>query len=314
MPAARARSRSAAPAWALTPTMRAPSTRSRRGWTKLVPSPSGRARSRMMALNSLAPAWASASAPVAAAAQSAPCSVRKAMKSSRTSGLSSTTRTRRPWRAVGISAGLSDSSGVARGARTTAVKQEPVTPSLATPSSPPMARQSAAESASPSPEPSLSAVSSSREKATKSRLCSAGGMPGPVSRTVRTSRSGLSARKATVTPPRSVNLSALPTRLVSTCRKRSASSETAGGTPPSIKQARFNCRDSARGRKLSTAWETRSAGLTVRAASWNAPASMALKSRRSLTSRVISSPCWRNAMSQPVAFGSSATRWRRSSL
>ena len=73
------------------------------------------------------------------------------------------------------------------------------------------------------------------ERLEQPRRCASGAMPMPVSRDLeahaaRARRCRSSTRAATTTSPRSVNLTALPTRLISTWRSRPGSPRSAAGT------------------------------------------------------------------------------------
>ena len=101
---------------------------------------------------------------------------------------------------------------------------------LRTPISPPISVTSRLEIARPRPVPPYLRVvePSACVKAWNSRVCAAGGMPMPVSCTSKRSRTSsgrLLAERGAHRPPRrrSVNLIALPTRLVSTWRSRPGS-------------------------------------------------------------------------------------------
>ena len=83
------------------------------------------------------------------------------------------------------------------------------------------------------------------------------GMPMPVSITVISTRSqaapGRLARRTWMeTQPRSVNLSALPTRFTSTCRRRSVSPSTRTGTSGSKNASRVRFFASAAARSIAT--------------------------------------------------------------
>ena len=100
---------------------------------------------------------------------------------------------------------------------------------LSTPISPPISSTSRLQMDRPSPVPPKRRVipASAWVKGANSRGRTAGAMPMPVSRTVKRNHTASSPVSITwtcrVTSPRSVNLMALPTRLISTCCNRSTS-------------------------------------------------------------------------------------------
>ena len=115
-------------------------------------------------------------------------------------------------------------------------KQLPRPGSLSTHRHPPIIFTSRSEMVSPRPVPPYRRVvePSACEKASKIFFCFSAGMPMPVSRTVKCSSSEspsrLSRSARTTISPRSVNLTALPTRLTTTWRNRPASPCSASGT------------------------------------------------------------------------------------
>ena len=149
--------------------------------------------------------------------QTRSCSRRK----TRLVALSSTMRARAPRRAAVSAAGSAAPSGT-RSSRTVNRKVLPCPGSLSTPISPPISSTSRRQIASPSPVPPNFRVVelSAWLNGWKSRARASGVMPTPLSRTATWSStvSGPSCATSTVvtTSPRSVNLMAFPSRLMST--------------------------------------------------------------------------------------------------
>ena len=116
------------------------------------------------------------------------------------------------------------------------------------------------------------------------------GMPAPLSEIVHSSRSEPSRRcraaRVTRTPPRRVNLMALPMRLNSTCRILAASPSSISGRPSSRRQARERPFFSAATRKRSSMAATSSRGAKGAAATDSLPDSTRERSRMSLSSCV----------------------------
>ena len=114
---------------------------------------------------------------------------------------------------------------------------EPLPTSLSTHIRPPMSSASRLLMARPRPVPPKRRVveASTWLKDWKSRPMPAGGMPMPVSFTLKTisavSPSTDCGRTVSSTSPRSVNFRALPRRLTSTCRNRDGSPHRPAGEP-----------------------------------------------------------------------------------
>ena len=113
-------------------------------------------------------------------------------------------------------------------------------------STPPISPTIRFEMARPRPVPPnrRDVVPSSCAKASKMSACLSGAMPMPVSRTAKrsaqlpaTGSASSTHATSTVTSPASVNLMALPTRLMITWRSRSASPTIASGTSGATRQA-----------------------------------------------------------------------------
>ena len=140
--------------------------------------------------------------------------------STRAGGIAGTAGGRRARLATGSAA----SDG---GAGTQKRKVLPSPGTLSTVISPPISSTSWREIARPRPVPPRRRVAaeSTWVKRWKSCRLAASGMPTPVSRTATRSRppSAGSKPRLASTLPASVNLTALPTRLISTCRSRAAS-------------------------------------------------------------------------------------------
>ena len=154
--------------------------------------------------------------------------------------LSSTTSTGRSWSETGGGAGPGSGGCGCRPKRAVKAKVLPRPGALSTVMVPPMRATSRAAMVRPRPVPPYLRVVevSSCSNARKMRSCWSGGMPMPVSRTMKrrpTSPApgdgvGLSPWTSTPTSPSSVNLTAFPTRLRSTWRSRPASPIKASGT------------------------------------------------------------------------------------
>ena len=148
--------------------------------------------------------------------------------------MSSTTSTRSPRRSARTTARAAAPSG--RFA-SRAVNQNvlPRPSSLSTPMAPPIISASCLEIASPSPVPPYFRVVelSACENDSNSRARASGAMPIPVSATSKriSAVSAVSATRVTrtTTSPRSVNFTALPTRLVRICRSRAGSPRSTAG-------------------------------------------------------------------------------------
>ena len=136
---------------------------------------------------------------------------------------------------------------------------------------------------SPSPTPSAMRVLPACWKGWNTRASSAASMPGPVSRTLMRMppRIGRGAT-ASVTLPRTVNFTALPSRFCSTWRTRAASPRTQHGRGRAL--CSVNCRplSAARSAVTSASWSSSAARSKSAACSTKAPASMTEASSRSL--------------------------------
>ena len=117
--------------------------------------------------------------------------------------------------------------------RTSSVNVQPCPGQERTCTSPPMRRAMVRTMFSPRPVPGLPPAALPRQKLSKTVLSSPGSSPGPLSRTSSRSRNTPEARRpppaSTSTRPRSVNLTALLTRLPRACRRRNPSPRTCRG-------------------------------------------------------------------------------------
>ena len=152
---------------------------------------------------------------------------------------------------------------------------------------PPIISTRCAEMVRPSPVPPNRRVVdvSACTNAPKICHCLSSGIPMPVSETMNRSAAcsvvTLSADTSTTTSPVSVNLTALPTRLTSTCRRRPGSPTRLSGTSVLMRQASsspFSCAGRANSR---TAPSTASRRLNGIASSASRPASTFETSRTS---------------------------------
>ncbi len=149
--------------------------------------------------------------------------------------LSSTTSTDTPHSSVSV-AGLGAGFSADRRQRTVKWKVLPRSTSLSTHKRPPIISTSLREMVSPRPEPPNRrvVVLSACSNASKIACCFSGAIPMPVSRMLKCRCSSVSVCRSlsteTSTSPCSVNLMALPTRLISTCRSRCGSPTTTSGT------------------------------------------------------------------------------------
>jgi hypothetical protein len=127
-----------------------------------------------------------------------------------------------------------------------------------------------------------------------SSLIRSSGMPIPVSRTATCSRwppgAEPSRRTTTTTSPSSVNFTALPTRLRSTCRNRAASPVISGGTSESIRQPSSRSLSAAWVATSSSADSTHSRSSKGRRSSSSLPDSIFEKSSTSSITRKRTSP------------------------
>ena len=151
----------------------------------------------------------------------------------RCEGSSSTTSIERGATRGGASAGtgfgISETETDSTGIETRKTLPSPIR--LSSSNVPPSSSTRRDTTASPNPLPSLPAVSA-LENSSNILFCSSGAMPHPVSLTANSNRSGApfpSPDRTTaesVTDPRSVNFTALESRLISTCLIRAASALT----------------------------------------------------------------------------------------
>ena len=171
-------------------------------------------------------------------------------------------------------------------------KRLPMPARLSTPIRPPIASTRRLQIARPSPEPpnrrrtDPSAWANGRKRI----ACCEGGMPMPVSRTSKRSRTdpaGAGSRATvTATRPCSVNLSALPTRLSSTWRRRVGSPWTAGRRSPGNSKAKTRPRSTACGFRIDLTSSTRRGTSKSAVSSWTVPASIReTSSTSSMTAR-----------------------------
>ncbi|PMQ08393.1 hypothetical protein JaAD80_27185 [Janthinobacterium sp. AD80] len=186
------------------------------------------------------PAWRRSSArpaaPLSALWLCQPCAAHQSSSMARTLALSSMISSDN---AAGTAlAALSGAAGTFS-KRQMKRKSEPLPSSLFTLSSPPIRSTMRRQMARPSPVPPYLrlVLLSPWEKASKMCSCSTAPMPMPVSRTENSSvtlaASSLALRMDSTTSPSLVNLTALPTRLIRICSRRSASPISSGGTPGS---------------------------------------------------------------------------------
>ena len=221
-------------------------------------------------------------------------------------GLSSATRIRARHRSSGSLEPFADSArtagsaggapGRARARSTVNQNSVPSPTSLRTPILPPMASTSCFEIASPSPLPpwTREIEESICENFAKRRSTLSPGMPAPVSRTVNRSEVGLpesrsgSTRRST--RPESVNLIALPTMLMMTCRRRPGSPLTSTATPAATSQPSASPFSAARGVIIASMSSVKSRRSNPMDSSSSLPASILEMSRMSLTSASRNSP------------------------
>ena len=129
---------------------------------------------------------------------------------------------------------------------------EPRPTSLCTPSSPPMSRTRRREIARPSPVPPYLRVVDASAWPNSSKIAArlSAGIPMPVSRTAKRTSARFPSRPAgdtdTTTSPCGVNLMALPTRFVSTCRTRVGSPRTKVGASVAMSASSSSRRSRAR--------------------------------------------------------------------
>ncbi len=175
--------------------------------------------------------------------------------------------------APGVSAAAYPRSGIR------ASKRAPPSTRLAAPIRPPWRSTIQAAMARPRPVPPMGA-SSARQKRSKTCDRSSGRMPGPVSSTARTAASP-SARTRTVTePPGGVWATALSTRIVTSCRRRSGSPSTTAGSGSATRATPRSAASDVSGPAASTATSARSTGTC---SSSIVPASVRARRRRSST-------------------------------
>ena len=204
--------------------------------------------------------------------------------------LSSTARMRTPVTSIGSRRSSPLPRTVASCLANCAVNQkvEPTPGSLATPISPPMSCTRRRQMDRPRPVPPNRRVveASACVNASNNTSSLSAAMPMPVSRTSKrtvASASPSSTRLTdTATSPLSVNLMALPTRLVRTCRSRPGSPRSADGTSAStsaVSSSPLPCACSAGRSQVSSTVRRRSKS---RVSSSSFPASILEKSRMSL--------------------------------
>ncbi len=168
----------------------------------------------------------------------------------------------------------------------------PAVPSFRATACRPSVRQSGARSPAPGRFP-RSAGSRSRRPVRnpgKSSRAATSRTPGPVSRIEKRSRPSAPEPTSSATPPLSVNLTALPTRLMRTCRNRPESPITSLGASLSTKLHISRPLSCARGANSSTAPSMRAGRSNSAGLSSSFPASRREKSRMSLMSDDRASP------------------------
>ena len=213
---------------------------------------------------------------------SAPQAARRWESASRVARLPSITRTRRPLR---LASWVTGASGVkfTVNSKTVPARSCPVTRRIP----PPMSCTSWREMARPKPVPPYLRVVelSSWLKGVNSACKRSEGMPMPESLTSKRSNpSGepsRGARTRRTTSPRSVNFTALPTRLTSTCFRRSGSPSTRAGTRGSTTSTSSMPFSSARRASRSSASSINCRRSKLVVASSTRPASILEKSRMS---------------------------------
>ena len=199
--------------------------------------------------------------------------------------LSSTMSTRRPRSPSGT--GVSWPGPSARANRSANEKRLPCPAALASEMRPPISSTSWAEMVSPSPVPPKRRVvdASACTNGPKICHCLSGATPMPVSDTAKRSDASCAvtawAATSTTTSPCSVNLTAFPTRLRITCRRRPGSPSRASGTAAAIRHANSSCFSWACGPSNFTASSTVSRRLKGTWSSCMRPASTFDTSRMS---------------------------------
>ena len=246
---------------------------------------------------------ASASPAVPAVCGSAPSAASWRARISRLIGRSSTTSTRSPASAGGGgSAGAAPAGSAPKRARK--VKRLPLAGQSgsrgAASTPPPISSARRRQIARPSPVPPYLRRIEASAWVKRSNRCGmrAGSRPTPVSVTWQVSiqpRPGGSgsASSASSIQPRSVNFTALPTRLNSTCRKRPGSPSTRAGRSAGSETTSSTPRAAARGANSSAMVATSLSSVKGRLSSSTAPASSLEKSRMSFsTSSRCSAEFW----------------------
>ena len=156
------------------------------------------------------------------------------------SGSSSTRSRRRAGSSPGLPSAVAAADRLPSGARSTGSvtrKRLPRPGVLSSESEPPrsLTRRSTIER--PRPKPSTPRAERRRTNSAKIRSRSSGAMPRPVSRTEKVSCPSATSTRS-VTEPRSVNFSALDTRLSAICRMRKASPTTSRSAPAAASSRR----------------------------------------------------------------------------
>ena len=224
---------------------------------------------------------------------------RNISRSSRLVSLSSTTSTGRARTPSGRGAARSPGSS-AKPSVAVNVKVVPMPRVLSRARSPPIILASRRLMANPSPVPPnfLEVELSAWLNAWNSRPCCSGGMPMPVSRTLiaNCTRSPVPASSRatfTATSPLAVNLNALPTRLVSTCRTRNASPTRWSGTSGCTTVISSTCFSTTFARNVSVTSSRTVRRLKGASSRSSFSASIFEKSRMSLmiASRLRAEPC-----------------------
>ena len=192
--------------------------------------------------------------------------------------------------------GAGAGSSLIGGAGSVKAKTAPMSDELTSASAPPILATRRREMARPSPVPACGWFSEGSACSNSSKIASraASGTPGPESRTSKRSRAPSRATR-TPTPPRSVNFTALPMRLTSTCRSRAGSPTISRGVSGEMTLASSNPFAIARGASNSTTLSTKGASAKASWRSSNLPASILEKSRMSSIS------CESERLESPIA-------------